>query len=382
MSNGTSGDYWSEPGLPSTFKHALLGRYLPKFGGMTGARGGQVMYLDGYAGEGRYGNGDPGSADRVLRIAEDHQLRAGIQWTCFFAEKSAPSFAELQSLVAGYRSRGVDAQAFNGDVLALMDQVLTSAAGRPLFLFLDPCGLALPFERLVDVLGHQRRGTRPPTEFLLNFSMMAIRRIGGNSQSPKGLERTNERLDAVCGGNWWREYFADGYSRDADEMVAAEYSARLARAAGMHIRSVPVAKAPGHKAVYNLVFGTRSNHGLWMFGDAHARARNTWWETLEMKEEAESDALFPLASVQRPDPERLRERAVLEIADNLASLLHRGRPLRLVDHTLALYGDYYGQVPETVVREAVKHLQRSGGTPSDGRGPKIHDLTVLPPLRR
>ena len=382
MSQGTAGEYWAEPGLPSIFKHELLSRYMPKFGGMTGARGREVMYLDGYAGEGRYENGHPGSADRILTIAADHQARAGIRWTCFFAEKSAQSYSQLDSLIAEYRSRGVDARAYPGDVLGLMDQVLMAAAGRPLFLFLDPCGLALPFDRLVDALARQRRGTHPPTEFLLNFSMMAIRRIGGNSHSPKGVEKTNERLDEVCGGTWWREHFADGYSRDADEKVAAEYSSRLGRATGMHMRSVPVTKAPGHKAVYNLVFGTRSNHGLWTFGDAHAQARNTWWQSLELKEEAEDNALFPVASLQRPDPGKVRRQAVPVIADNLAALLRRGQTIRLVDHTLALFGEYYGQVPETVAREAVKHLHNAGGTPSNGRGKKIYDLQVLPPVRR
>ncbi|MFE7190370.1 three-Cys-motif partner protein TcmP [Kitasatospora sp. NPDC057541] len=205
MSKGTSGECWTAPALPSRFKHDLLSRYIPKFGGMTGSPGGEVVYLDGYAGEGRYLNGESGSADRVLRVAAAHQDRGQVRWTCFFAERSAESFVQLETLVNEYRSRGVDARAFHGDVHGLVDEVLAAAVGRPLFLFLDPCGLALPFERLVDILARRRSTARwPPTELLLNFSMMAVRRIGGNSHSPKGNERTNERLDAVCGGTWWR----------------------------------------------------------------------------------------------------------------------------------------------------------------------------------
>ncbi|MFJ9523754.1 three-Cys-motif partner protein TcmP [Kitasatospora sp. NPDC101801] len=382
MSKGTSGNYWNAPALPSVFKHALLSRYIPKFGGMTGSRSrGEVVYLDGYAGEGRYENGQSGSADKVLRIAADHQAKGLVHWTCFFAEKSPPSFSHLEALVAEYRSSGVDARAFNGDVLGLMDQVLTTAAGRPLFLFLDPCGLGLPFETLANVLARQRKETWPPTEVLLNFSMMAVRRIGGNSQSDKGNERTNERLDEVCGGRWWRDYFAEGYSSDSDDKVAAEYSERLGTATGMHTVSVPVARAPGQKAVYNLVFGTRSNHGLWVFGDAHSRARDTWWEGLELNEEADSDALFPVASLQRPNPAKVHEKAVPVIAQNIAALLQKGQPIRLVDHTSAVFGEFYGQVPEKVVRDAIKHLRAAGGTPSDGRGSPIHNLQVLPPVR-
>ncbi|PJN21425.1 hypothetical protein CG736_33310 [Kitasatospora sp. CB02891] len=380
MSNGTSGEYWHAPALPSVFKHSLLSRYIPKFGGMTGSKsGGEVVYLDGYAGEGRYENGESGSVDTVLRIAADHQARAAVRWTCFFAERSASSFARLEALVGEYRSRGVDARAFHGDVLGLLDEVLKTATGRPLFLFLDPCGLGLPFTTLVDVLARRRKETWPPTELLLNFSMVAVRRIGGNSTSDKGNERTNERLDEVCGGRWWREHFAAGYSRDADDRVAAEYCERLGAATGMHTVSVPVTKAPGQKAVYNLVFGTRSNHGLWAFGDAHSRARDSWWEGLELREE--EDALFSTSSLQRPDPTEIHQQAIPAMAENIAELLRPGRPFKLVEHTAAVFGEFYGQVPETVARKAVKHLRTAGGTPSDGTGSPVHNLRVLPPIR-
>ncbi|UKZ05340.1 three-Cys-motif partner protein TcmP [Streptomyces viridifaciens] len=382
MSKGTSGEYWAAPALPSVFKHTLLSRYIPRFGGMTGSKsGGEVVYLDGYAGEGRYENGTAGSAELVLKIAADHQAKNLVRWTCFFAERSAPSFSHLESVVAEYRGQGVDARAFHGDVTGLLDEVLAAAVGRPLFLFLDPCGLALPFDTLVDVLARRRKEIWPPTELLLNFSMMAVRRIGGNSHSAKGNERTNERLDEVCGGRWWRDFFADGYTGDADDKVAAEYSRLLGERTGMSTVSVPVTNAPNRKAVYNLVFGTRSNHGLWAFGDAHARARDTWWEGLELTEEAEDNALFSVATLQRPDPDHVRARAVPAMAANLAELLRAGHPFKLVDHTLQVFGEHYGQVPETVARQAVKHLHGAGGTPSDGKGSPVHKLEVRPPVR-
>ncbi|MFJ9523046.1 hypothetical protein ACIRPK_32965 [Kitasatospora sp. NPDC101801] len=122
MSKGTSGSYWNAPALPSVFKHAPLSRYIPKFGGMTGSRS---------RGEGLNENGDSGSADKILRIAADHQGKGLVRWTCFFTEKSPASFSRLEALVAEYRSKGVDARAFNSDVLGLLDQVLATAAGRP-----------------------------------------------------------------------------------------------------------------------------------------------------------------------------------------------------------------------------------------------------------
>lgn len=387
MSSGTGGGYWADKALPSVFKHDLLERYLPQFGGMTGARSRDrhVVYLDGYAGEGRYENGAPASAEIALRVAANLGRKPGLTLECFFSEPRAKSYDRLQEVVRQYLAGGVRAHAHRGEVDGILDQVVRRAVGKPLFLFLDPCGLVLPQDRLVDVLAHQRPRSWPPTELLMNFSMMAVWRLGGHVRSPKGNETSLRRFDEVCGGTWWREYFADavasrgekGEAEDAIETVAAEYAKRLERRTGMLVHSVPVSHRPDRRAVYRLVFATRSQYGLWVFGDAVARARATWWETLEEREE--DDGIFPLMPLQRPDPKEVEARAVPEIARNLAGLLARSRrPVKLVDHTLEVFGDFYGQVTEPVVRQAVRRLHQQGGTPSDGVGVKTRQITLLP----
>lgn len=151
----------------------------------------------------------------------------------------------------------------------------------------------------------------------------------------------------------------------------------------MFVQSVPKAKAPHLKPVYHLVFATRSQYGLWVFGDAAARARDKWWETLELNEEEQHPGmLFSTASVLRPDPETVEKEAVPAIAANLELLLQRsGRPVKLVDHTLELFGRYYGQVKEPVARKAVKYLHSLGKTPSNGVGDKPRELVVRPAPR-
>lgn len=382
MSSGTSGVYWQGKALPSVFKHELLRRYIPPFGGMTStqSQSRRVVYVDGYAGEGRYEDGDPASAEIALRVATHHRS-IGLDLSCFFVEQQAKSFARLQEVVRSYEARGVYARAHHGEVNDVLDDVVKQATGVPLFLFLDPCGLCLPMERLVDVLARRRPDRRPATELLMNFSMMAVRRLGGHVTSPKGNEKSLERFDDVCGGRWWRDYFTGRTSdQDAAEEVAAEYTRRLRQQTGMFVQSVPVAKAPHWKPVYHLVFATRSPYGLWVFGDALARARDKWWETVELNDEEQNpDTLFPIGPVLRPDPETVEKEAVPVMATNLERILERsGGPVQLVDHTLDLFGAYYGQVKEKVARDAVKYLHRQGKTPSNGVGPKPSKLIVHP----
>lgn len=387
MSSGTGGSYWADKALPSVFKHELLKRYLPQFGGMTGSRSHdkRVVYLDGYAGEGRYESGEPASAELALRIAADLQSRAGLTLECFFSESHPKSSDLLQEVVQQYRASGVLAHAHRGEVDGVLDQVVERAEQEPLFLFLDPCGLLLPQDRLVDVLSRKRPHKKwPPTELLMNFSMMAVWRLGGHVRSPQGNEKSLQRFDDVCGGTWWREYFADAVAsrekeeaaQDAIEAVAAEYRQRLARRTGMLVQAVPVSHSPRKRAVYQLVFATRSPYGVWVFGDSVARARNEWWETLEMRED---DALFSVTSVTRPDPKEVEARAVPQIAANLEKLLLTGRPVKLVDHPLEIFGSFYGQVTEPAVRKAVQLLHGQGKTPSNGVGVRrTREITLYP----
>ena len=82
----------------------------------------------------------------------------------------------------------------------------------------------------------------------------------------------------------------------------------------------------------------------------------------------------------RPDPKEVEAKAVPEIAENLAKLLARTRrPVKLVDHTLEVFGSFYGQITEPVVRKAVQRLHEQGGTPSNGVGvKKTREITLYP----
>src|SRR4051812_35311144 len=158
MATGAGDRYWDERTLPSVFKHTLLDKYVPQFAGMTGSRsaGHRVVFLDGYAGRGRYASGEPASAERILMMAQSQQASVGLAWTCFFVEQDAESAAALAAVVDQYIAAGVRATAHHGDVLAVLHEVERTAVGCPLFVFLDPCGLGLPFGRLAGLLNGGR----------------------------------------------------------------------------------------------------------------------------------------------------------------------------------------------------------------------------------
>lgn len=382
MAAGAGEKYWESQGLPSAFKHALLDRYVPRFTGATGQASElkKVVFLDGYAGRGRYADGSPGSAERVLQIAQSQYESVGLAWTCFFVEAEAESAAVLEAVVQEYRSAGVTATAHRGPVLDMLTGVIAAANGLSLFLFLDPCGLGIPYDRLVRLLQTERPGRWPPTEVLLNFSLEGVRRIGGHVNSASGQDRTMQRLDQALGGAWWRAEFAAGVSDTAVDAVATGFSERLSRDTSMSIVSVPVRRAPGQKPIYQLVFGTRSQYGLWAFGDSVARASEAWWDTLDTIEQAEDQGmLFTVASAVRPSLDVVEAAAVDRIAGNLERLLQQHLQIVVGEHTLAVFGDDYGQIREPVVRKAIKALHAQGRTASNGVGGRVQDLVVRRP---
>jgi three-Cys-motif partner protein len=368
--------------LPSVFKHTLLDKYVPQFAGMTGSRSEarRVVFLDGFAGRGRFSDGSPASAERILRMAQNQGDKGTVAWTCFFVERKAKDAAQLATVVDEYARQGVRATAHRGSVLDVLDDVIRTARGCPLFLFLDPCGLGIPYDRLIALLRQERQAQWPPTEVLLNFSLEAVRRIAGHVGSERGYEATRRRLDEALGGDWWRPEFTGGVTEEAVATVVSRFVEQLAGGSDMDIVSVPVRRAPRQQPVYHLVFGTRAQHGLWAFGDSTAQATEAWWATREERvTEQEPGTLFPITQLERPSLETIKARALAEIEMNLELLLRDYPSFKVVDHTTRVFGNYYGQVRETLVRQAIKNMYRDGRTSSDGVGRRIRELVVARP---
>ena len=384
MATGAGDRYWEDEALPSVLKHDLLRRYLPVFSGKTGSRANGVVYLDGYAGRGRYENGKPGSAELILKIAEDQGSR-GISYRLFFHETNPTFYAALEPVVNEYKARGIQAEASPDEAINGLSKVLAAAHGLPLFLFLDPCGLGIPFTDLTKVLSGPRRDTWPPTEVLLNFSLDAVRRIGGHVLSRTPNEKTMSRLDAALGGDWWRAVIRQmGVTDSAVREIVTGFINRLGRATKMQMCAIQVTRAPKHKPVYYLVLGTRSSLGVWHFGDCSARAEQTWWETREAQESARDeaagiDALFQISGLSHPDIGKVEAEAIPVIAENIARLAEQRGRFKVGDYPSEVFGDYLGVVRETVVRAAIKRLHAEGRTPSDGKGSPITGLIVARP---
>lgn len=369
-------DFFEEPQGAAVLKHEVLRQYLPIYGAKTGSRTGVVL-VDGYAGPGRYADESSGSPQlmvntaRALRTENVH---------CVFVERERRHRERLKALLVEELG-DQNSEVLEGRIEERLEPIVHAAAGKSLFIFLDPFGLSIPLELLVRVLqSRPRRATAggwQPTEVLLNFSVSGINRAGGRldgtavtEQGEKYREARLEQLTAFLGGSWWHNLWHTVPREDRIPAILEGYLARLRKALpGWQALPVPVQDRYGGPVCYYLVLLTRRAEGLWFFNNAVSLGA----ERLHEFTHAQQLVLVP------PDLEQDWQG---QIERNLTDLLARGQPFRLCDQTIEAYGDTLGLAREKHVRKALEALHARGETPTSPKGVgNLDQLRVLPPRR-
>lgn len=351
---------------PAVLKHAILDKYVTPFVSKTGSTstGGRVGFVDGFAGPGRYKDGQEGSGALLLRKARELQkLPRHLQ--LHFVERDHATFEKLEAVI-GSEGAGLTVTAYEDGLDAALPAVLDAVKGMPCLFYLDPCGLITPMTDVVGIFESRPGGMgAPATEVLLNFSATALRRIAGHLTSPKGVARTLERMDEVCGGEWWRQAWLSNSSDTtvAEAAVVSGYIDQLAkRAGGAGAWAIDVKQRPTHKPKYYLIFVTRHRDGMSYFGEVSSKALEAWREALA--KESSEGTLFEDAgdweAIHKDSERRLKEEWETAILANLERLLADGQPFTLWSKYEEVYGDLAGVARDMHLRAAWKVAHARG----------------------
>jgi len=358
----------------AVLKHGILSRYVLPFATKTGSRSkdGRVVVLDGYAGEGRYEDNSPGSP--IFMTDTARQLAAPRKLQLFFVEQKKSRHTKLTALLNA-EAPDIGWTALHGSVAQHLDAILTAADGVPFFAFLDPCGLGLTFDDLVQkIYGRPKVGFVPGTEVLVNFSAEAVRRIGGRlkneAEDAPGRKATLDRMDGVCGGDWWREVYLGAASPAvASEAIAAGYFKRLTEATGAGGWVVEVKNAEHHQAKYSLVFLSRHRDGLMLFGEAVSGAQEEWRKAATLP-----GTLFSNPESHKIAEDDLKAKWLAEMKANTTSLLQTHPQFLIRDNYKAIMGSAIGKARMTHLRTAIKELYKENVTSFNGVTPKGKQL--------
>ncbi len=368
--------FFDEPQGAAVFKHALLRAYLPPFVSKTGSRSGhKVAYLDAFAGAGAYEDGSPGSPQVALDTAE---ALSGIrELLCLFVESDKGNFESLSALIEQSPVAGT-AKAMRGDVSDYLDEVLRQVAGLPLFAFVDPFGLGVPFADLTGKLCRRTawvsgRRVGPATEVLVNFVHAGVYRNASKItlRSSDRVQRRNaaavvERVNSTLGGEWWQEIWRSGAA--TDELVAKirnAYADRVVAAAGGGWRhfTVQVKDSWKGKPVYDLILFTQHEQGLWVFNEATSLARK------EFREFCKADSVPTLWDAE--------EDWIPILTQNVHRLLRRGQSIQVIQEIEAIYGSTLGFARGTHLRKALHKLDRLGALAEPPKG-DFDNMVVRP----
>lgn len=358
MSNNKN--FFLSPQAAAIYKHRLLKSYIPVWVGKVGStsQGRRVVVYDAYSGPGRYDDAQPGSPEILVDTAVAMARLRSVHTV--FSEKDSSYCDRLKQLLVDKQVDPSTYQVLAGPVEKHLDNALAAAGDLPLFVFLDPYGLTVPFDQVVHILAaRDKRGSsaalQPKTELLLNFSYEAVRRISGVARSDKEYRVKDGQLaalDRALGGDWWRQLALDAPDGWVGEVLLG-YARRVAEAAGYGFITVEVADSLEAEPVYELILFTRHQDGLWEMSEAMSFARQEWRQWLVDRREHAMGGQTELRGLDFDDNE---EAWVSEIAQNIEQLLQESDTLRIQDRLGGVMGRTLGLAREKHIRAALKGL--------------------------
>jgi len=283
-------------------KHEILRRYLHAWAPIL-SHGGfrSMLYVDGFAGPGRYAGGEEGSPIIALNAALAH--KASIKATLYFVfvEEDVARAGELENVVQGiarpdnFRVKITAGKTFEkgfGEVLSFYksrDKPLP-----PTFAFIDPFGwTGVPFSLVKEIMSY------PSCEVLVNFMYEEINRFILHPDQ-------EHNFDVLFGASDWRDVRAFSKPVERRSFLHGLYLRQLRESA--NVKYVRTFEMRNDKDVtdYFLFYGTNNLKGL-------AKMKEAMWKVDESGEFRFSDATNPSQLVffaKSPDASFLRRAIV------------------------------------------------------------------------
>ena len=245
-------------------KHRVLKSYLDAWLPIMGKWNGRILFIDGFAGPGKYKGGEDGSPLIALKALKNHAARSAItaEVVFIFVEKNPARAAHLEELVRTERRKlpskcqvHVVASAFDNAVsqwLNMLDDKKKLLA--PSFVMVDPFGVSdTPMDAIARILQNQR------CEVYISFMYEAINRF-------KGSYEFEQPLDRLFGTKDWRDGIGIQDPQARKDFFYRLYKEQLRAAGAKNV--VHLELYEGNRLVYAIFFGTQH----WKGADIMKRA--------------------------------------------------------------------------------------------------------------
>lgn len=239
-------------------KHDILRRYLQAWMPILTCGGfPRILYIDGFAGPGKYENGEDGSPIIALKAALSFLPALTAHVDFLFIEKDQDRALFLENIIATMSlPNNFKTKVFGGETFeTAFDREyrnLLDPNGRlpPTFAFIDPFGWkGVPFEITQRIMAH------PNCEVLINFMYEEINRFLSHPDQV-------ENYDIFFGGNEWTKCRNIVEPRHRHDCIRDLYCELLERRAGIQFVRTFEMLNKSSTTDYFLFYGTNSLLGL------------------------------------------------------------------------------------------------------------------------
>jgi three-Cys-motif partner protein len=236
----------------------------------------RIVFIDGFAGPGRYANGEDGSPIIAMKALLDHSYlakqKSPAQVVFWFIERAKDRVAELRASVSELEAQRpvpdwVRIEIVQGEFAPSLEAALddldrASTTLAPTLAFIDPFGFkGIPLRLVARLMKN------PKCECLINFSFESINRFLDHPN----LELT-KHFDELFGAPDWSviRSISDRVARR--DAIIHLYRAQLYRLAKVKYTRTFEMRDEGNRTEYFLVFGTNDLLGLTKMKEAMWKA--------------------------------------------------------------------------------------------------------------
>lgn len=306
MSHKADKSWFQEKRSWSKRKDAILEYYLKPYLAKIATLRKPILLVDGFAGPGLFGDGEPGSP-LLLCSKAIPVIRQGAAVNVACVESDPDLFERLDKNLEKFEF----AKAYAGSFSNFLPEIEKRVPGTSVFLYIDPFAIeGIEWTALDTVMKHMSNPS-VSIELLMNFNSPAFVRRGlaalkmsipetspdeedsddfdiGADHSPSVLA-----LDNVVGGDWWQEVLRGEteYGTQIQKIVEG-FHAKL-RSRFKEVCYVPI-KAKEHDDFpkYHMIFASRSPDALELMNDAMLKVTQDGLVTLDLFASVDLPALI------------------------------------------------------------------------------------------
>lgn len=283
-------DYFKTKSRWSEIKDELLGCYLTPYFQKMLRTGKPILYVDCFAGKGKFDDGAPGSPLIALKARDgclSNTRGNGRIDMCFIDLNYAN---DLSANISGFGNGYGLTQVVSGRYEEQIEDILRRKQGLNVFLYIDPYGIKALDSALFDK--YEAFGFHT-LEMLINFNSFGFFRDAcrvmqvdsTHDEALKNLEdlveyeptivdaslQSEEMLTGIAGGSYWKEIVVDyrdgeidGYQ--AEMRLSAEYKKQL-RKRYAYVLDMPIRLKAGQRPKYRMIHVCNHRDGCFLMAE-------------------------------------------------------------------------------------------------------------------